>query len=248
MIHYHGLPFSGAIADMVRAMRSRHAMVSFARDDQIEEAVEVCQSVVLDNGAFSAWTSGKPFDFRGYEEWAAHWTKHPAVEWCVIPDSIDGGEEVNNRLVDVWPLPPSISVPVYHLHESLERLARLVRDFPRVALGSSGVFRDPGSEPWWQRMAEVMSVACDEQGMPRAKLHGLRMLDPVLFSHLPFTSADSCNVARNIGIDGAWNGPYAPRSKYARALVLMDRIEAHASARRWCASSSGVQQNLELLG
>jgi hypothetical protein len=34
----------------------------------------------------------------------------------------------------------------------------------------------------------------------------------------------------------------------ARNLVLMDRIEHHASARRWCRRAAGVQENLELLG
>jgi hypothetical protein len=74
------------------------------------------------------------------------------------------------------------------------------------------------------------------------------MLDPVLFSHLPLASADSCNVARSIGLDNAWDGPYTPRSKWARALIMMDRIEYHASARRWDGKGAGVQQNMELLG
>jgi hypothetical protein len=29
MIHYHGLPMSGAASDMVKAFAGRHAMVSF---------------------------------------------------------------------------------------------------------------------------------------------------------------------------------------------------------------------------
>jgi len=73
-------------------------------------------------------------------------------------------------------------------------------------------------------------------------------LDPVIFSHLPLASADSCNVARNVGIDQAWNGPYSPRSRAMRALIMMDRIEAHASARCWSKSSGGVQHNLALIG
>lgn len=247
MIHYHGLPMTPT-TDMLRAMRARHAMVSFANPQQIEEAVEVCQSVALDNGAFSAWRAGRPHDFDGYVEWAETWLKHPAVDWCVIPDVIDGTEAENDRLLAAWHLPGSVSVPVFHLHESLKRLEMLVDGYPRVALGSSGQYATPGAPEWWQRMAEMMQVACDKDGMPFCRLHGLRMLDPVLFSHLPLSSADSCNVARNIGIDAAWNGPYAPRSRHARAIILMDRIEAHASARRWCASSSGVQQNMELIG
>lgn len=253
VIHYHGLPMTPA-ADMLRAMRGKHAMVSFEEPRQIEEAAEVCQSIALDNGAFSAWRQGKPHDFSGYVEWAAHWLKHPAVDWCVIPDVIgedDPGEcaSQNDRLLGQWPKSLKASgVPVWHLHEPLERLQRLMRDWPRVALGSSGRYADPGSKSWWDRMANVMRIACDEDGMPRTKLHGLRMLDPVLFSHLPLSSADSCNVARNVGIDGAWNGPYAPRSRAMRALIMMDRIESHASARRWSKSTGGVQHNLELLG
>jgi len=247
LIHYHGLPMTPT-SDMVRAMRGRHAMVSFEHPGQIEEATEVCQSVVLDNGAYSAWRQGKKHDFTGYLEWCTHWLRHPAVEWCVIPDVIDGDEEANERLLCSWTLPPAFSVPVFHLHEMLSRLRQLIRRYPRIALGSSGRYVDPGSPAWWQRMAEIMRIVCDEDGMPLVKLHGLRMLDPVIFAHLPLSSADSCNVARNIGIDQAWSGPYVPTSKHMRALVMMDRIEHHASSRRWDGRSAGVQQNMELLG
>lgn len=235
------------LADMLRAMRTRHAMVSYEDHRQIEEAAEICQSVVLDNGAFSAWRAGRPHDFAGYQVWATHWLRHPSVEWCVIPDVIDGTEDQNDELLAAWGLPREVSVPVYHFHESLERLERLTA-YPRIALGSSGQYATPGTPQWWTRMASIMEVLCDEDGFPRVKLHGLRMLDSVLFAHIPLSSADSCNVARNIGIDQAWSGTYTPRSKWARALVMMDRIEHHASARRWDGRSAGVQQNMELLG
>jgi hypothetical protein len=82
---------------------------------------------------------------------------------------------------------------------------------------------------------------------PKARLHGLRQMDPTIFSHIPYASVDSTMVARNIGIDSAWRGPYQPPSKEVRALVLRQRIELHASAARW-AGSAGVQPNLEMLG
>jgi hypothetical protein len=246
MIHYHGLPMA-TLMDMVKAMRGRHAMVSFGNPRQVEEAAEVCQSIVLDNGAYSAWRAGSRHDFDGYQAWVAHWLKHPAVEWAVIPDVIDGTERENDHLLAGWALPKSVSVPVFHLHESLERLEALTV-YPRIALGSSGRYASAGTRDWWSRMAEIMMLICDGEGFPRVKLHGLRMLDPVLFSHLPLASADSCNVARSIGLDNAWDGPYTPRSKWARALIMMDRIEYHASARRWDGKGAGVQQNMELLG
>lgn len=248
MIHYHGTPMTPA-ADMVTCFAGRHAMVSFHDPRQIDVAAEICKSVVLDNGAFSAWQAGEKHDFAGYQDWARQWLRHPCVEWAIVPDVIDGDEHANDVLLADWELPLNVSAPVYHLHESLDRLERLIETgYVRVALGSSGEFADPGSKKWWRRMAEVMEVACDEDGFPRCKLHGLRMLDPDDFSHLPLTSADSCNVARNAGINKAWNGPYAPKSRAMRALIMMDRIERHASARRWCRSGGGVQRNMELIG
>jgi len=247
MIHYHGSPITpGAVA--AKVLKGKHAMVYFHNPEQLNLAAEVCQSVVLDNGAFSAWTAGIEFDATGYLEWAKHWLRHPAVEWCLIPDKIDGNETDNSKLVRDWPLPKAVSVPVWHLHESLEYLDWLCKAFCRVALGSSGEYKDPGSSRWWSRMHEAMQVCCDEDGMPKVKLHGLRMLDPVIFSHVPLSSADSTNVARNIGIDSRWTGAYAPASKELRAQIIMDRIESHASAHAWNNDSKGVQQNLALLG
>lgn len=233
---------------MLKVLKGKHAMVSFERPDQIEEACEVCSAVVLDNGAFSAWRKGQKHDFDGYLEWAAHWLKHPAVEWCVIPDVIDGNEAQNDALIWRWPLSCAVSVPVYHMHERVERLSWLMNRFPRVALGSSGEYADPNTPRWWSRMAEIMAVACDGDGMPKTKLHGLRMLDTGIFSRLPLSSADSTNVARNFGTDTRWRGTYTPRSKTTRAIVMIQNVEDHTSARRWNGAGAGFQQNMELLG
>jgi hypothetical protein len=133
------------------------------------------------------------------------------------------------------------------VHESLDRLDRLC-EYPRIALGSSGEFAVVGDQKWWARMAAAMQVICDADGMPRSKLHGLRMLNPTIFSKLPLSSADSCNVARNVGIDKKWNGPYSPASKTARAIILMERIEKHASAYHWNKNAVNTFENLDLFG
>lgn len=214
-------------------MRNRHCLVSFAWPAQIDLAVETCQSVVLDNGAFSAWKSGAKLDFEGYCQWAQKWITHPAVDWCLIPDVIDGSAEQNDQMIARFPLRREVSVPVYHLHESLSRLRLLMRNFHRIALGSSGDFAVVGNATWWARIAEVMQVLCYEDGTPKVKIHGLRMLNPKVFTKLPLSSADSCNVARNIGIDKAWARAYAPANKIGRAIILADRIESHTSAPCW---------------
>jgi hypothetical protein len=233
MIHYHGGPITPAEA-AVAAWTGRHGMVSFAHQQSLDVALEVCQSLVLDNGAFSAWCAGKPIiDWNPFYDWCAPLLRHPAVDWCLIPDVIDGDEKANDALLAEWPHDRALGVPVWHMHEGVERLARLASDWPRVALGSSGEYAVVGDAKWWRRMNEAMDAVCDEDGRPLTKLHGLRMLDPEVFSRLPFASADSTNVARNIGIDSAWRGTYPPASKAWRAQVMCSRIEAKQSAPRW---------------
>jgi hypothetical protein len=229
-IHYHGLPITPASA-AAKVLSGRHAFVSFATPDQLEIAMEVCQSFAIDNGAFSAWTAGAPItDWTPYYAWASECLKHPAADFAVIPDVIDGTEDENDFLCRTWPLGDK-GVPVYHLHESLARLDRLSREWPRIALGSSGIYADPGSEAWWTRMEKVMDTVCDGD-VPRTKLHGLRMLDPSL-RRIPFSSMDSTSVGRNIGIDAAWGGRNAPASKEWRALVLAERFESIHCASSW---------------
>jgi hypothetical protein len=246
LIHYHGGPITPEIA-AIKAWTARHAMVSFAESRQIATAAEVSQSFALDNGAFSMWKSGVKPDWKAYADWVDQWWQHPGFDWAIIPDVIDGTEADNDALIESWDLSFESSVPVWHLHEDVQRLKQLVQTFHRVALGSSGEYSQPGSAIWWVRMGEAMKVACDEEGRPLAKLHGLRMLDPTIFSQLPLSSADSTNVARNIGIDQAWKGTYLPASKETRAMILAERIERHASASRWN-TTTGAQQNLELIG
>ena len=59
------------------------------------------------------------------------------------------------------------------------------------------------------------------------------MLNPEVFGRLPFASADSTNIGRNIGIDQAWRGTYTPPTKEARALVMRQRIESVNAPDRW---------------
>lgn len=243
MVHYHGTPISPDSA-AAEVLAGRHAFVSFGTDRQADIAREVCQSYALDNGAFGAWRAGEPItDWSGYYRWAEDHLRSPACDWAVIPDVIDGTEEDNNRLIAEWPFRDR-GVPVWHLHETLARLEWLAREWPRVAIGSSGRWDMPGAPGWWARMDEAMRTVCYDDGRPRVKLHGLRMLNPEVFSLLPLASADSVNIGRNVGMDGAWRGPYEPPTKAWRALVLAARIESVQAADRW----AGLPKTLDLFG
>jgi hypothetical protein len=233
VIHYHGLPITPETA-AARVLAGGHAFISFADQRNLGLIAEVCQSFALDNGAFSAWRSGEPIsDWRPYYEWAGACRRIPACDFAVIPDVIDGDEEANDALLAEWPLPKWYGAPVWHMHESLDRLERLASSWPRICIGSSGAFATIGSSAWWVQMGKAMRVLCDDAGQPLCRLHGLRMLDPGVFQHLPLASADSTNIARNVGSEGRWLGAYAPPTKEARAEVLRARIEALNGAPAW---------------
>jgi hypothetical protein len=223
VIHYHGGPITPESCAR-RAWRQRHAFVSFAHPRQIDLAAAVCQSFALDNGAFSLWKAGKATDWPAYYEWAERWLRHPACDWAVIPDVIEGTEAENDALVREWPL-GFAGVPVWHLNESIERLVRLADDWPRVALGSAAEYDVSRPSACLARLDEALARITDSDGYPVVKLHGLRMLNPAITQRVPLASADSTNVARNIGMDGAWRGGYQPATKEARTDVLIERIE-----------------------
>lgn len=234
MIHYHGLPITPATV-AAKAIESGHAFISFAHPEQLSVAIEVCQSFAVDNGAFSAWKSGNPVqDWTAFYDWALSVKKVPSCDFAVIPDVIDGTEADNDALLRDCPLPTWFGAPVWHLHESLERLEQLANTYVRVCFGSSGEYATVGTTQWWSRMGQAMRILCDDMGRPMCKLHGLRMLDPAIFTKFPFSSADSTSIGRSVGIDSKWkNGNYQPPTKEMRAAVMRSRIESHNAPAVW---------------
>jgi len=242
VIHYHGGRHSTwQIA--VEIWKRRHALISFADPEQVAIAAEVAQSFALDNGAFSVWKQGIKVNWLAYYQWVEKWWRHPGFDWALIPDVIEGDEAANDALVADWPFGQVAGVPVWHFHESVGRLARLTAGWPRVALGSSGEYSTVGTPKWWSRMQQIMETACDGCGMPRVKLHGLRMLRPAICKHLPLASADSAGVSRGVGTTN-WGGCYRQASASVKAHVLVDSYESAQSAAVW----AGVPAQEELFG
>jgi len=224
LIHYHCAGISGGAAG-IQAIAGKHGLVSYASASHIEQVAAIAHTFILDNGAFTTWRQGKEFDLDGFLLWSEHWLKHPSCDWALAPDVIDGDEAENDALLNLVSHKRHQYVPVWHLHESLTRLRTLCLEWPRVAIGSSGEYATLGTPHWWRRMHETFDAATDSNGSPLTKIHGLRMLNPKVFSKFPFSSCDSANAAINAGSNSRWEGNYAPKSKRVKALVLMDRIE-----------------------
>lgn len=238
MIHYHGLPLGGPHADWGRFLRGRHALVSFAYPESLPVAAEVCQSFIIDNGAFTAWRKGEKMDVQGYYEWVKEWREHPGFDFAIIPDVIDGSESDNMSAIAEWHSRHLYArgVPVWHLNESLDKLIAHVAAaenhvYEAVAFGSAGKYAQPATEAWWARMAEALDVIC-VNGRPRCRLHGLRMLSPAIIGRIPLRSADSTNAAQNNGLTRRF-GMYPPPRAWQRSAVIADRVEAAECAAVW---------------
>lgn len=229
MIHYHGGPITPESCAVV-AWKSKHAFISYAHASQLKLAASITQSFALDNGAFSFWKANKATNWQGYYAFVKQWYRHPRFDFAVIPDIIGGSEADNDALLSEWQFPKHLSAAVWHSNESVDRLVRLAEQWPRVAIGSSGEYDVKQSTRFTTYMKKVLPYISDSDGYPICQLHGLRMLNPRIFNHLPLKSADSTNIARNIGLDVNWKGGYQVSTKEARVFVLLDRIESSVSA------------------
>ena len=199
----------------------------------------------VDNGAFTAWRQGNTItDWQPYYAWVKEWARCPRFDFAIIPDVIEGSEEENDELIVEWraECQDIEAAPVWHMHESLERLETMINEWNRVCIGSSGKFSKVGSLAWHERMCSAMDRICDEAGRPRVKIHGLRMLAPAIVERYPLASADSTNVAQNSQLLGRFGG-YAPPTQAQRREVIASRIEATISASVW---ESQAQQEFTL--
>ncbi len=221
MIHYHGTPITPR--ERLYELAGRHFCVSAAEPRDVKVCHQIGQSVMLDNGAFSFWRRNAIPEWDGYYEWAEPWLDFPTT-WAVIPDDIDGDEYENDALLVAWfqrRLPKG--APVWHLHESLERLRRLAHGYERVCFGSSGQFAILGTPHWHRRVSEAFDVIADERGRV-PWVHMLRGLS-LAGSHYPFASADSTNAARNHAGSGSRDS--------TPIRVLADRSDALQTPARW---------------
>lgn len=191
MIHYHGTPITPVSA--LYELHGRHFCVSHARPEDVKRVHMIGQSVMLDNGAFSAWKRGHEPDWASYYAWADVWLDYPTT-WAVIPDVVDGGSQLQDALIREWPHGQR-GAPVWHMDEPLDRLLRLADEWQKVCVGSTDVYAVVLSDPWQRRMDEIWT----EVSKRHRRLPWLHMLRGMQLSgrHYPFASVDSTDIAQN---------------------------------------------------
>lgn len=196
VIHYHGTPITPR--EQLIRMSGRHFCVSFAAPNDLKTCLKIGQSLMLDNGAFSAFTRGRALDEGGFYAWLEPILAPP--HWAVIPDVIGGRQDQQEAMVARWPFREDLGAPVWHLNLPIDYLLALCDSWPRVCLGSAGEYWEVGSDAWCRRMDETFNALANRHRvMPW--IHGLRMLGQS-DGPWPLASADSTNVAQNFKRDG----------------------------------------------
>ena len=191
MIHYHGTPITPIAA--LLELAGRHFCVSHIRPEDVSRCHQIGQSVMLDNGAFSKWKSGKATDWDKFYDWCDKWLDCPTT-WAVIPDVIDAGSQEQDALIREWPHGKK-GAPVWHMDEPLYRLLALCEEWPRVCIGSTAEYATVLSEPWCFKMDEAFNALSQQFGrMP--VLHMLRGMQ-LSGKQWPFASVDSTDIAQN---------------------------------------------------
>jgi hypothetical protein len=201
VIHYHGTPITPQ--EELNKMVGKHFCVSFEDTRNVEWCVKHGQSVMLDNGAFSAFTKGKQIDFKKYEQWIEPYLYPP--NWAIIPDVIDGEVEQQRELIKKYShLPKHLVAPVWHMSLSLDWLLEIANNYDRFCFGSSGAYWQVGSENWCRRADQAWNELTKRGFKPWVHMmRGLALCGDIY----PFASADSTNVARNFKNKGSETCP-----------------------------------------
>lgn len=156
--------------------------------------------MVIDSGAFSAWTQKKTVDLDAYCEYV-HALKDKCdhyVNLDVIPGEfgrIPTPEEAAKAAQDGWDnmvymqqqgLDP---MPVFHQGDDFKWLARMIEEGYDYIGISPANDRTTNQRIEW--LDDVFSVICNEDGLPMVRTHGLAATSPKILRRYPWYSCDS---------------------------------------------------------
>lgn len=192
-IHYHGTPITPI--EVLYTLAGNHFCVSHAAPQDVARVHQIGQTVMLDNGAFTQWRSGKPTNWPAYYAWCERWLHCPTT-WAIPPDVIDAPSQMQDGLLNEWPHGKRQAAPVWHMDEPISRLCRLVEiGWFRVCIGSTAEYMTVLSDRWVARMDDVWNELITVFGYapPIHMLRGMQLSG----GSWPFYSVDSTDIARN---------------------------------------------------
>jgi len=193
---------------------------------------EVDGSMLLDSGAFSAWTKGKTVDIDGFAKFCLTLQDHPAVQGIANLDVIPGAygkipdsDEVERSAKKGWEnyqyllsrgVRKDKLIHIYHQGEHETWLDLLVEEGgPYIGISPANDRKTDQKIMWLDR---IMPKLIDNQGYPKKKFHGFAATALKLLQRYPWFSTDSTSWLR----PGAYGKVLLPRIKDGEVLYNVE--------------------------
>ena len=145
--------------------------------------------IMVDSGAFSAFTLGSVIDLDAYAEWVRYWGKYftAYANLDVIGDP--RATKDNQRALEAKGLAP---LPIFHTGEPWEYLDGYLEAYPYIMLG--------GMVPYSKEKKRLMPwlIKCFKKAEGRAVYHGLGLTSSYSLTTLPWYSVDSSSWAAGV--------------------------------------------------
>jgi len=169
----------------------------------------------LDSGAFSAWTQNTEINIQEYIQFIKE-NKEVINVYANLDVIGVGGKQPNEltakltlqnqRIMEKEGLKP---LPCFHFGEPIKYLKHYIRNYDYLALGVAG---NSGSKliPWCDEL--FSKHICDENGIPKIKIHGFAVTSLPLMLRYPWYSVDSTSWV----VTGRMGSIYVPRYKVGK--------------------------------
>ena len=191
---------------VINDMRYDNILVSFAFAKAIQEYTYTPNRLMLDSGAFTAWTTGAEIDIAAYAEWALSMQERAGLVRAVNLDVIPGEqgrtstkqERINGMKQSLknadWLRSQGLEViEVFHQDEPKAFLLDLLSRLPVDGVLGISPRNDVSvmSKIKWQ--ASVLKVMLAHAGSPAAlpRTHGLAVTSRRMLEAFPYYSVDS---------------------------------------------------------
>ena len=196
-------------------------------------------SLILDSGAFSAWTKQTEIDIDKYISFCLEHL--PYIDFIVNLDVIPGKygqkdlppEEIERSATVGWNnyeymlkkgIPKEKLIHIFHQGENFRWLEKIANAMPYIGLSPAN---DRSTSEKMQWLDQCMKYVCDKDGMPIVKWHGFAVTSLKLMLRYPWYSVDSTSWVMTSRVGSI----YVPRYKNGEWIYDEDSWKVTVSSR-----------------
>lgn len=197
----------------IECRRRLHSFVHSSVAD-IDFDVGVGSDIVLDSGAFSAWSLGSPIELQDYinfvHEHGHKFTWYANLDF--IADPIGRGEPTPEQLEVMLVKSGGLTwenqlemerqglkpLPVFHFREDVKWLKKMLDRYDHIALG--GMVEVPNTKLYDWLDSIFTEYLTDNKGMPTYKVHGFGWTAAKVVNRYPWWSVDSSSWIKLSGL------------------------------------------------